>query len=88
MYTLVGDVGNERGCACMWGVPGSSEWINENTVPFEDFDKVRIDKERNLYSNRRNFKNGQYEKLNYKEKKDGRLFFLYDENGKRVRRYL
>ena len=66
----------------------SSEWINENTVPFEDFDKVRIDKERNLYSNRRNFKNGQYEKLNYKEKKDGRLFFLYDENGKRVRLYL
>lgn len=66
----------------------SSEWINENTVPFEDFNKVRIDKERNLYSNRRNFKNGQYEKLNYKEKKGQRLFFLYDENGKRVRRYL
>lgn len=47
----------------------SEEWIKDNTLPFEDFDKVRIDKDRNLYSNRRNFKDNQYEKLNYKEKK-------------------
>lgn len=66
----------------------SAEWIKDNTLPFEDFDKVRIDKDRNLYSNRRNFKDNQYEKLNYKEKKGQKLFFLYDENGKRVRRYL
>lgn len=66
----------------------SSEWIKDNTIPFEDFDKIRIDKEKNLYSNRRNFNDGQYEKLNYKEKKGQRLFFLYDENGKKVRRYL
>ena len=66
----------------------SVEWIKNNTLPFEDFDKIRIDKERNLYSNRRNFKDNQYEKLNYKEKKGWKLFFLYDENGKRVRRYL
>lgn len=66
----------------------SVEWIKNNTLPFEDFDKVRIDKDRNLYSNKRNFKDNQYEKLNYKEKKGQKLFFLYDENGKRVRRYL
>lgn len=47
----------------------SVEWIKNNTLPFEDFDKVRIDKDRNLYSNKRNFKDNQYEKLNYKEKK-------------------
>ena len=66
----------------------SKDFIENNTKQFEDFSFIRIDKENNLYSNKRKFKDGKYEKLVFKLKNDKRRYKLYTDEGKVSYRYL
>lgn len=63
----------------------SKEWINENTHHFEDFSNIRIDKEKNLYSNKRRFVDGSYEKLKYTIVENKKQYYLYNDMGERVK---
>ena len=66
----------------------TKDFIENNTINFEDFSFIRIDKENNLYSNKRKFKNGDYEKLSFEIKNGKRRYRLRDNNRKLVYRYL
>ena len=66
----------------------TKDFIENNTLPFEDFTFIRIDKDKNLYSNKRKFKDGKYEKLVFKLKNDKRRYKLYTDEGKVAYRYL